>query len=174
MLGNDVGESITKKKVKKMNEIHLKYVDDLSLAESIDMTTQLSPVPLTDRPQPDAYRARTGHSLINEKSKVFKQLHETKLYADQNKMKLNLAKTKLMLFNPCTSKDFMPEMVVENKKIELVEQVKLLGVVLSSNLSWSVNTDYIVERCNKKMWVLRRLKRLGASHTDLLEVFETT
>ena len=93
------------------------------------------------------------------------------IYADQNNMKLNLAKTKLMLFNPCTSKDFMPEMVLENKRIELVEQVKLLGVVLSSNLSWSANTDYIVERCYKKMWVLRRLKRLGASHTDLLEFY---
>ena len=97
-----------------------------------------------------AHRARTGHSLINEKSKVFKQLHETKLYADQNKMKLNPAKTKLILFNPCTSMDFMPEMVVENKRIKLVEQVKLLGVVLPSNLSWSANTDYIVERCGPK------------------------
>ena len=110
----------------------------------------MSTVPLMDRPQPDAYRARTGHRLMNEKSKVFKQLHETKLYADQNNMKLNLAKTKLMLFNPCTSKDFMPEMVVENNIIELVEQVKLLGVVLSSNLSWSANTDYIVDEMQQE------------------------
>ena len=36
---------------------------------------------------------------------------------------------------------------------------------MSSNLSWSANTDY------KKLWVLRRLKRLGASDTDLLEVY---
>ena len=76
-----------------------------------------------------------------EESKVFKQLKETKLYTDKNKMKLNLDKTKLMLFNPCTSKDFIPEMVIEDKRIDLVEETKLLGVVVSSNLSCSAKTD---------------------------------
>jgi hypothetical protein len=61
--------------------------------------------------------------------------------------------------------------MIENTRLDLVEQAKLLGVVLSSNNSWSANTEYIVDRCNKKTWVLRRLKKLGASHTDLLDVF---
>ena len=42
---------------------------------------------------------------------------------------------------------------------------------MTSNLSWSSNTDYIVERCNKKIWTLRRLKQLGASKQDLLDVY---
>ena len=58
---NNVGDEVTKKKVKVLNQIHLKYVDDLSLAESINMDTQLLRVPLPSRPQPDVYRARTGH-----------------------------------------------------------------------------------------------------------------
>ena len=61
-------------------------------------------------------------------------------------MKLNVNKTKLMLFNPCKEKDFMPEMSLEGSRIDLVENIKLLGVVLSSNLSWDSNTDYIVTR----------------------------
>ena len=65
----------------------------------------------------------------------------------------------------------MPEVVIENTRIELVEQTKLLGVILSSNMSWAANTAYIVERCNKKTWILRRLKKLGASNTDLLDVY---
>jgi hypothetical protein len=80
---------------------------------------------------------------------------------------LNVPKTKLMLFNPCRTKDFMPEMEINNTRIELVEQARLLGVILTSNLSWSANTECIVERCNKKMWILRRLKKLGASRDDL-------
>ena len=54
---------------------------------------------------------------------------------------------------------------------DLVEETKLLGVVVSSNLSWHSNTEYIAKRCNNKLWVLRRLKKLGASHSDLLDVF---
>ena len=75
-----------------MNTIHLKYVDDVILAEKIDMNTQLTMAPLDERPQPDQFRARTGHTLINEKSKMIKQLEDTKMYADNNKMKINISK----------------------------------------------------------------------------------
>ena len=50
---NNAGELITKKKMKELNVIYLKYVDDLSLAESIDMNSQLSQVPVDERPQPE-------------------------------------------------------------------------------------------------------------------------
>ena len=76
-----------------------------------------------------------------------------------------------MLFNPCTSRDFMPEIALDNIRIDLVEETKLLGVVLTSDLSWTANTQYIVERCNSKIWTLRRLKKLGAMKDDLLEIY---
>ena len=159
----NVGETITcKKRLKKVNEIHLKYVDDLSIAESINIKDQLLSVPLEDRPQPDPYRARTGHMLNNETSKVLSKLSDIKNYADNNKMKINIKKTKLMVFNPSITKDFLPHFEVEGTEIELVEQTKLLGVVMTFNLSWTANTDYIVERCNGKLWMIRRLKKLGA------------
>ena len=51
---NNAGELITaKKKIKEINAIHLKYVDDLTLAESVDMATQLNTVPIEERPQHD-------------------------------------------------------------------------------------------------------------------------
>ena len=154
----------------KMNTIHLKYVDDLSLAESVDMNN-LSHVPRNLRAQPDTFRARTVHVLEINKSKVFQQLHKTQEYAKINHMKRNLAKTKLMLFNTCKSRDFMPEMVFQGTRLDLVEQSKLLGVIVTSNLTLSANTDYIVERCLKKMWIMRRLKKLGADYSDLLDVY---
>jgi hypothetical protein len=169
---NNVGELITsKKKLTEINGIHLKYVDDLALAEPVNMASQLTTVPLDERPLPDTFRARTGHKLNIETSKVFEQLNKTKVYAEENRMKLNLSKTKLVLFNPCISKDFMPEMKVDDTRIDLVEQVKLLGVIISSDLTWTANTQYIVDRCNSKTWILRRLKKLGASHEDLLNVY---
>ena len=84
---------------------------------------------------------------------MYDQLKKIKKYAVENKMKLNVAKTKLMLFNPCKSKDFMPELNFDNTRLDLVEKTKLLGVVLTSNLSWAENTQYIVERCNSKTWI---------------------
>ena len=42
---------------------------------------------------------------------------------------------------------------------------------MRSDLSWSANTDSVVTRCNKKLWFLRRLKKLGASTNDLLDLY---
>ena len=113
--------------------------------------------PIEDRPQPDPSRARTGHKLIDQESKVLKQLIETKLYADQNKLKINFSITKLMQFNRCYSKDFLPSIEFDNTPIELVEQTKLLGLNISSDLFWNENADYILDRCNKKLCMGEKL-----------------
>ena len=171
---NDVGDVITSKKnVKQLNEIHLKYVDDLLIAEAINMKEQLETVPIQDRPLPDTYHARTGHCFPLEESKVHSQLLKTKKYAKDNEMQLNLKKTKLMLFNPGRIRDFMPNFSMDGKEIELVEEHKLLGVVLRSDLSWEPHVDYIVGRCYSKLWILRRLKQLGADSEDLTEIYQT-
>ena len=61
---NNTGELITaRKKIKEMNSIHLKFVDDLTIAESIDMSNQLKTVPIDQIPQPDTFQAKTGHQL---------------------------------------------------------------------------------------------------------------
>ena len=77
-------------------------------------------------------------------------------------MKLNLKKkTILMLFNPCVSKDFMPEISINNTRLDVVEQSKLLGVIISSDLKWEANTQYIARKCNSMVWTIRRLKKMG-------------
>ena len=68
---NDLGEVLTcKKSIRSLNEIHLKYVDDLTIAEAIKMKEMLNYTPVERRPQPDHFHAVTGHTLQQEKSKV--------------------------------------------------------------------------------------------------------
>ena len=105
----------------------MRYVDDLTMAEAINLPASLVEVP--DRPQPDAYHARTGHALIVGKSRVLEQLKETQMYAKANDMIINQKKTKLMIFNPCTSKDFMPDFNLEGNDLEVVEEVRLLFTI---------------------------------------------
>ena len=98
---NENGDLITcKRRIKKFNELHLKYVDDLALLEAIDMKTQLHQAPVEARVQPDTFHERTGHQLLTKQSKVFQNLQKTEKYAEVNKMKINYKKTKLMVFNP--------------------------------------------------------------------------
>ena len=77
---------------------------------------------MSNRPQPDSFHARTGHELIPEKSKVLSQIGAVSEYAKDNDMKVNLKKTKFMLFNACSSIDFHPKMVLEGTEVELDDQ----------------------------------------------------
>ena len=86
-------------------------------------------------------------------------------------MMINKKKTKLMLFNPCRKWDFMPELILEDQEIDLVEEMKLLGVVIQSDMKWSSNTDSIVKKGFKRLWSMRRLSTMGASVDDLKDVY---
>ena len=169
---NNAGDLITSKRnMKVVNEIHLKYVDDLTMAEAINLPKQLVKVPANERPQPDHYHARTGHALPAENSRVYKQLQKTQTQTEQNEMRLNFKKTKLITFNPCTTIDFMPEISLDGHDLEVVDEIRLLGIILRSDMKWISNTKNMITKANKRLWILRRLKFLGADQDDLLEVY---
>ena len=67
----------------------------------------------------------------------------------------------------------MPQLVLEDDQpLKVVEEIKLLGVVVSSDISWRSNTDYICLKSYAKLWMLRRLKPLGASTVELIDVYK--
>ena len=167
---NNIGEILTSKRnMQQANLIHLKYVDDLTLAEAIDLPNQLEVAP--SRQQPDCFHARTGHYLPERNSAVCKQLVRTAEYAVKNDMLINHKKTKAMIFNPCNSLDFMPNIKLGSHELEVVQNNKLLGINLTSDLKWSNNTQELVKRANKRIWIIRRLKKMGASSHDLVDMY---
>ena len=170
---NNAGAIATSKhKIKMANELHLKFVDDLTIAEAINMDKTLVYSPETiQNPQPLNFHSRTGHTLPVTKSKVYSQLESTSLYAESNEMKINFAKTKLMLFNPCKTVDFMPNFVIQGIELELVSETKLLGLHITSNLKWKSNTYKMITKANQRLWILRRLKILGAQQNSLVDVY---
>ena len=169
---NNAGELATaKRKIKTANEIHLKFVDDLTVAEAVKMKQDLTNIPPELRPLPDAYHSRTGHILPESKSKVYSQLKKTQLYYKENQMKINFKKTKMMLFNPSKTLDFMPQFCMEGHEIELISETRLLGLHISSDLKWKKNTRNMVLKASRRLWMLRRLCHLGASTNSLKEVY---
>ena len=91
------------------------------------------------------------------------QLNKIAEHATENKMKINLDKTKIMLFNQSKKYDFKPELSIEGVRLEVVNKMKLLGVVITDDLKWDENTDFITKKAFSRLWLLRRLKKLGAS-----------
>ena len=123
------------------------------------------------RALPDSYHSRLGLRLDPSKSKVYNQIENIKNYANANEMKLNVKKCKFMLFNPTLSHDFKPELQLVGDLVETVEEMKLLGLTVRSDLSWKSNTKQIVAKAYKRLWMIKRLKNHGANLNDLKEIY---
>ena len=88
-------------------------------------------------------------------------------------MVLNPLKTKTMIFNTLKNYDVLPLISTESGRIlDVVEEHKILGHMIRSDLKTISNTEYICKRVFKRMWIVRRLKSLGCSTPELLEVLQ--
>ena len=160
-------------KRKPMEKIHLKFIDDMTAAVSLNLREKLIANPVQDPQRPFNFHERTQHILPQEANQLQTLLDEVKGYADEHEMRINHGKTKAILFNNARNYDFTPRLSLQgDEELDLVEQVRLLGVEVSSDLSWRANTSSICQKAYSRMWMLRRLKPLGASDEELLDVYE--
>lgn len=165
----EIGVKMTKA-MNKRREIptqHWKYVDDMTIAEAIDLENNLKNADPNLLQRPLNFHDRTEQVLPPEESKVVQQLKDILEYSIENEIKINKNKTKVMLFNTAITRDFTPAINIENNEIEVVEQFKLLGVQITSDLKWNANTTYITKRGYQKLWILRRLKANGTNESEL-------
>ena len=154
-----------------MEKIHLKFIDDMTVAESIHLKTELLQNP--DLIHPTQYHERTGHVFPKELSKVQEVLDDLKIYARTNEMRINHEKTKVILFNNALKYDFLPNLTLEEDcQLEVVDELRLLGVQVRADLSWRSNTNEMCKNAYARLWKLRRLKPLGASTDELLDVYD--
>ena len=153
----------------------MKYVDDLSLAQSLNLKNCLIPNPDPNPAHPLAYHDRTHHLLPADACELQEQLNNLEEYCRVNDMIINEGKTKVMLFNTARIYDGMPQLTLSGmggEYLEVVQQFKLLGVIMRSDMKWYDNTDFICKKGYSRLWMLRRLKGLGASTFELLDVYQ--
>ena len=87
-------------------------------------------------------------------------------------MTINKGKTKTMIFNMTRMFQFPPEIsLAEPEFLEVVDEAKILGVIISNDLKWTKNTDYIVQKALKNIWVIRRMKNLGFDDHTLKDIY---
>ena len=166
-----IGNLITNPKKKfKPSSFHAKFVDDLTIAESFNLNETLVENP--NRPLPDSFHAKLGQKLDQEKSQVYDQITKIQEYAEENEIKLNCSKSKFMLFNPTLNFDFVPEFKLDNVDLDTMEEMKLLGLIVTNDLSWKSNTEYMVKKAYSRLWMVKRLKNRGANLADLTDIYQ--
>jgi hypothetical protein len=168
-----IGQQITQplSKRRPIAKAKVKWIDDLTVCTAIDLKSSLV---TEDRPvpRPLQYHARTEHRLPRHLNPMQDEIDKLTKYTDSHLMAINKQKTKAMLCNSRQKWDFIPELNIKGENIDIVDEIKVVGFILRSDLKTSANTSYIISKAYKRMWLLRRLKALGASTAQLLDTLE--
>ena len=54
-----------------------------------------------------------------------------------------------------------PDLYIAGKKLEVVDETKLLGLIVQSDQSWDLQVNSMVSKGNRRLYMRCRLKRLG-------------
>ena len=146
-------------------------MDDATVGASVNLKESLR-YNTDQRPQPLTFSERTGHTLPRVNNPLQPYLDDVEMFTTKNKMKINKNKTKVMKFTRARKLDFPLEVSFsDNVNLEYLTEIKLLGVVISDNLSWQSNTDFICKKAMQKMWLLRSMKLSGLNHLELIDAY---
>ena len=93
-------------------------------------------------------------------------------FASGKGMRLNPKKCRELVINFLQYLPASPGMLhIDGSPVRRVETYKILGVHLSSDLTWNVHFEYIVKKASKRLYALRSLKKAGVQPSDLVGIY---
>ena len=111
---------------------------------------------------------------MNEISEIQESIDKAADWTSMNCMKINPKKSKEMIICFTHDVDFkksVPNIIIEGNRVEVVKHAKLLGVILSDDLTWNMHVESIIKKAAKRVYMLYQLKRAGIRQTDLVTVY---
>ena len=67
----------------------------------------------------------------------------------------------------------LQSMHVNGKPLEVVEETKLLGLTITSDLKWNNHVSNIVSKFSKRLYILVQLKRAKVPKKDTIQFYTT-
>ena len=153
-------------------ENRFKFVDDLSFLEIIFLLNiGLETYDIRNHVPSDV---PTHNQVIpNNKLQSQYQLEKINQWTEERKMKLNIKKTKTMLFNFSKKYKFATKLNLKNENIEMVRETKLLGTIITDQLCWDRNTEELTKKGYKRMQLLNCVSTFTKNRADLKNIYLT-
>ena len=133
----------------KSTEYRLKYVDDLTVYQSCQI----------DRVEAD--------------SKLQKISSDIEQWATRNKMIVNTEKCQIMHFFKSKKPLVLPDVTINGKSIPISTSSKLLGVKISSTITWQEHVNEVTTRGSRALYLLYILRRFNPPQEQLLRAYTT-
>ena len=112
-----------------------------------------------------------GQYIPKEETQTQHFVNTINEWTDNQKMKLNTAKTKYMIVNFTNNYQFNTRLTLKGQILENIDRIKLLGTKITSDLSWKTNTATIVKKAFGRLTLLRKLVGFEAKDSDLVIIY---
>ena len=151
-------------------DMRYKFVDDLSILELINLlAVGLSSYDFETQVASDVGVEQSF--ITSDRLKSQEYLHQVEKWTAENGSKLNVPKSKVMIFN-YTEMQFATRLMLEDQILETVDETKLLGMIITSDLKWHKNTEMLIKKAFQRMIILNKLKSFNVSMEDMLVIYK--
>ena len=150
-------------------EDRFKYIDDLSVLQLVCLAGLLTEYNFYSHVASDI---GTEDKFLPAKSFATQDnLNSIANWTRENKMQINEGKCNFMIFSR-SKEQFTTRLTMNNVKLDRISEVKILGLYISDDLSWTRNCKEICIKAYSRVQMLTKLKYVGIKTEDLLDVYK--
>ena len=131
------------------------YINDLVFASN-----KFYPIVYADDTTLLACLNTFGQTKDKMEESINSELCKISVWLKLNKLSLNTAKTRAMIFSTPMRTVVYPSLMINDHKIDYVDSFNLLGIILDKHLNWKPHTDMIAKKISKVIGVMNRLKNV--------------
>ena len=147
-----------------------KFVDDLTILETVKLKE--AGIASHNFKLNIPSNLPTHNQIIpKDNLKTQKYMSEINNWTEENQMKLNPRKTKAMIFNFTKNNQFTTNLTVKDEKVEIVNEAKLLGTIITNDLTWNRNTEELVKDANRRMRLLHAASKYTSKISDMKTIY---
>lgn len=116
----------------------------------------------------------TGKNIKTSEKLLQQTLDKLVTYTKTSGFKFSQSKSQAIVFSKSNKKQQVLELKLNNEKIEVVKQIKILGLILDDKLSWNPHIDYLKNQCIKRINILKSLsaRNWGSSQKILTNTYK--
>ena len=106
----------------------------------------------------------------NSDDKLQDEWHHCLEWSSRNRLPVNVSKCKTMEI--ITNKNIcLSPIHTSNGTLPQVNNMKLLGLIFSSDMKWKAHVDSQLAKCSKRIYIIRNLRRAGCDPSLIFKVY---
>ena len=149
-----------------------KFMDDLTFLETV-LLMNVGLASLNFRNHIPSNLPSHNQVIPSQNLKTQQYIDSIQKWTSDRMMVLNEKKTKNIIFNFSKERQFTTDIKLKNETLEVVNETKLLGVYITTDLRWNRNAEYLVKDANKRMRVLHTAAKFTRNSRDLLIIYKS-